>query len=99
MTNEQLAVYLEQLTINLAKLLNDAQNQLNEVGIEHETTRVYETPNSDSIAVFRIGQPVSFKNVETPNIVALQPLFDFISDLQNTITILDPKRDITNDNR
>ncbi len=98
MTDLQFAAYLEQLTMNLGKLLQDAQNELNETGIEHETTRVYETPDFDSVFMFRSGQ-AAFKEIETPNIIALQPLFDLINDLQNTIIMLDPKRDITDDNR
>lgn len=97
MTNEQLAAYLEQLTMNLGKLLNDAQNQLNEMGVEHETERRYATPNLHDLSMFRIGQPVSFKDVETENITALQPLFWFVENLQQTILTLDPKRITTYD--
>lgn len=97
MTNEQLAAYLEQLTMNLGRLLQDAQNQLNEAGIEHETQRRYETPDLRDIGMFRIGQPVSFKDVETENITALQPIFWFVESLQQTVLTLDPKRTIDND--
>lgn len=97
MTNEQLAAYLEQLTMNLGRLLSDAQNQLNADGIEHEIQRKYETPDLHDLGMFRIGQPISFKDVETENIIALQPVFWFVHNLQENILTLDPKRTITND--
>lgn len=95
MTNEQLAAYLEQLTMNLGKLLQDAQNQLNEDGVTHTTEyRTLATP----LYMEYINETIYGRNVDTENIEAMQPLFWCVENLQQTILTLDPKRIIDNDN-
>lgn len=92
MTNEQLAAYIEQLTMNLGRLLSDAQNKLNEIGIEHEIEcKLLPISTPQEVLNWRISSP-QYENVETLNITAMQPLFWFVENLRQTILMLDPKR-------